>query len=350
MTEDLLKLLRCPVTRSGLVLEIISSGKKKYFDGEEEIVENGILYAGEDWFFPVINGIPRLTVEAFLDYEYFLIKHEKNYIRRKEKLLAKNKSLLNYAVKKNKRTKKSFELEWKLFNYEEDKTWSAGKEKMIERFLAETSETRNSLNNKLILDAGCGNGLLTQLIAQCGASVVGMDLSVSVESAFKKNNYKNVFFIQGDVQYPPVNFNSFDMVHASGVLICTNNSELSFSRIDPCVKKGGKLSVWLYHPRKNMIHNFFNLLRKITSKLPLTIQYYLYFCTLFPLTFIIKKIKGSKQNKREIMIEIVDWFSPEFRWEHTHEEAEEWFRKRNYTSIAVTTNELFGFNIIGVKN
>jgi hypothetical protein len=60
-------------------------------------------------------------------------------------------------------------------------------------------------------------------------------------------------------------------------------------------------------------------------------------------------MKGNKQNKREMMIDILDWFSPEFRWEHAHDEAAAWYTKRNFHSTKVTTHELFGFNIIGVK-
>ena len=50
-----------------------------------------------------------------------------------------------------------------------------------------------------------------------------------------------------------------------------------------------------------------------------------------------------------MMIDILDWFSPEFRGEHYHDEATGWFLKRNFIDIQVTTNEVFGFNIIGTK-
>src|SRR5205814_8810167 len=137
-----------------------------------------------------------------------------------------------------------------------------------------------SLQGKLIFDAGCGNGLLNQFVAQCGAVILGMDFSNSIERAYQQNTHPNALFIQGDVQFPPVEFTKFDIVHCSGVLIHTNNTELSFSCIEPCVKPGGKLSVWVYHPRKDVIHNLFNFIRRFTSKLPLKFQYYLYTVTI----------------------------------------------------------------------
>jgi 2-polyprenyl-3-methyl-5-hydroxy-6-metoxy-1,4-benzoquinol methylase/uncharacterized protein YbaR (Trm112 family) len=349
MLEKYLSILVCPVTRSALRLHKISVKTKMFSSGEKEIISEGILFADKDWFYPVIDGVPRLLIESFLDHEEFLKANLSEHENRKQYLLKNYSEIIQQAVKKNSRTKKSFEMEWGLFNYDEDKTWELQGEDLLARFLRETDETKESLRGKLIFDAGCGNGQLNQYIARCGAVVVGMDLSRSVERAFLNNKEENAFFLQGDVQFPPLQFEKFDIVHSSGVLICTNNSELTFSRIEPCVKRNGKLSVWLYHPRKNFVHNSFNFLRNYTSKLPIKVQYYLYLFTLFPASYVVKKIKGNKQNAREMMIAIMDWFSPEFRWEHTPEEAKTWFTKRNFSDVKVTTTDTFGFNIIGKK-
>jgi len=349
MKESLLDLLRCPVSRSVLQLQVISTGTKMYDGVNHEIIGSGILFADKDWFYPVIDGIPRLNVESFLDYEDFLRQHLPDYISRKQYLLEKYGSFINYIIQKNRKTKKSFAFEWSLFNYEKDKTWDADSEGMLQRFLQETAETESSLRDKLIFDAGCGNGKLNELIAEKNTTILGMDFSTSIERAYQRNTRSGALFIQGDVQFPPVAFEKFDIVHCSGVLIATNNTELSFSCIEPCVKKGGKLSVWLYHPRKDFIHNSFNFLRRFTSKLPLRVQYYLYLFTLFPVSYIVKRLKGNPENSREMMINILDWFSPEFRWEHSHTEAAAWYYKRDYDNVQVTTTSIFGFNITGVK-
>lgn len=349
MQESLLELLRCPVTRGKLTLFKIKLGKKKLDNKEVEVVDEGVLYAGELWFYPVIKGIPRLNVEAIIDYEVFLKMHVPDFNHRKESLLAKYSDLLNIVVQKNKRTKESFAKEWAFYDNKADKTWNADAAGIIKRFLHETDETLDSLSGKIIFDAGCGNGALNCLLAQKGIVNVAMDFSNSIEKPYDANQFSAVHFIQGDVQFPPLIFDHFDIVHCSGVLIHTTNTELSFSCIDPTVKPGGKLSIWLYHHRNSFIHRLFNRLRKITSKLPLTLQYYLYLITIFPISFVIKKIKGNKQNSREMMLAIFDWFSPEFRWEHGHEEAAAWFYKRDYSSVKVTSDEVFGFNIIGKK-
>jgi len=350
MLESQLSLLRCPVTRSTLRLQVIKKSVRSFRGEELPFIEEGILFAAGDWFYPIIGGIPRLLVEAFIDYADFCKKHLPDYDKRSAQLHQQYNRLIRYATRKNRRTKQSFSLEWSFFDYEHTKTWDAPKDAMLARFLEETAETAESLRGKWIFDAGCGNGLLNQLMAESGAQVVAMDLSNGVERAYAQNQYPSVLYIQGDLQFPPVAFAQFDIVQCSGVLICTNNTELSFSCLEPCVKPGGKYSVWLYHPRKDAIHNLFNFIRRYTSRLPLRLQYYLLLVTIFPLSYIIKRIKGNKQTVREMIIYILDWFTPEFRWEHEPTEASAWFNKRRYTSVQVTTVELFGFNITGVKD
>jgi len=288
-------------------------------------------------------------VEAFLDHSDFLQNAGINYSTVRENLFIKYGALVKYAVEKNKRTKESFAKEWTVYNYDKDNTWDADDKGMVERFLKETDETRLSLKNKIIFDAGCGNGKLESLIASDCSSIVAMDFANCIEAAYTRNRFSNVYFIQGDVQFPPLSFKYFDIVHCSGVLIHTNNAELSFSCIEPTVKDTGKLSIWLYHPGKGFIHRFFNFVRRFTSKLPLTFQYYLYRVTIFPISYIIKKMKGNKQNSREMMVSILDWFTPEFRSEHEHAEAVSWFYKRGFTKVKITTVDKFGFNIIGEK-
>jgi SAM-dependent methyltransferase len=349
MQEALLPLLRCPVTREQLTLSVIKKADKKFGNETVSVIEEGVLYAAADWFYPIIKGVPRLTVEAFLDYSDFLQVVENNYALRKENLYKKYGAVIRYAIKKNKRTRESFAKEWSVYNYDKDKTWDADDTGMVERFLKETGETRLSLKDKIIFDAGCGNGKLESLIAPECTSVIAMDFSNCIEEACYRNDFSNVHFIQGDVQFPPVPFKYFDIVHSSGVLIHTNNAELSFSCIEPAVKAGGKLSVWLYHPVKDKVHRFFNSVRKITSRLPLTFQYYLYLVTIFPLSWCIKKLKGNKQNSREMLVSILDWFTPEFRSEHEHTEAMAWFLKRGYNKVNITTVDKFGFNITGEK-
>lgn len=349
MQDTLLPFLRCPVTRREFTIDIKKKSKKILDAAETTVIEEAVLFTQDGWFYPVIKGIPRLNVEAIYDYADFLRSVLPDYAARCTALQQNFAPLLKLVQKKNRRTKASFALEWGVYDYGNDKTWGADADGMLKRFLEETAETVESLQGKMIFDAGCGNGFLNVLLAQNGIANIAMDFSSSIEMAYQKNNNSLVHFIQGDVQFPPVEFDHFDIVHSSGVLIATNNTELSFSCLVPLVKQGGKLSVWLYHPRKDFIHNLFNRIRKLSSRLPLRFQYYLYKFTIFPVAYIVKRAKGNQENSREMMVNILDWFTPEFRWEHDHEEACSWFYKRNFTDVKITTNEMFGFNITGQR-
>ncbi len=347
MQEKIVSLLRCPVTRTPLRLEKITSNHNHSFAAGE--ISDAILWASEDWFYPVIKGIPRLIPEAIIDYPDFLAQHIPDFEQRVNVLREKYRELIEGVIRKNKRTRESFALEWGLYDYEADKTWDADNTGKLNLIFRETDETPDSENGKWIFDAGCGNGQLDILLSKTGASRIAMDFSGSIERAAARNTSSQLNFIQGDIEFPPLIFDYFDIVHSSGVLHHTADTEKALASIETCVKKAGKLSVWLYHPRNNWSHHLFNRFRNWSSKWPLRAQYNFYLLTIFPASFIIKKMKGNPQNRREMMIDILDWFTPQFRWEHTPSAVFSWFFKRGYEDIRVTTREKFGFNMIGKK-
>ena len=112
MDLSLLHLLRCPVTRSGLQIQVISKSRKQFQGKEREIIHEGILFAERDWFYPVINGVPRLIVEAFEDYADFFETHLHDYKIRINTLKQNYTELISYVVNKNRRTKESFSQDW----------------------------------------------------------------------------------------------------------------------------------------------------------------------------------------------------------------------------------------------
>ena len=72
-----------------------------------------------------------------------------------------------------------------------------------------------------VLDAGCGEGVLTCLVAQQGMNVVGIDISApNVEAARRLTTEWNVpaQFLQADAEHLPFPDNSFDVVLSSHVL------------------------------------------------------------------------------------------------------------------------------------
>ena len=121
-----------------------------------------------------------------------------------------------------------------------------------------------------MLEGGCGKGRHTQLAAQWGArDVVGIDLSVAVESAFAATrDLENVHVVQADIYHLPFP-RVFDYAFSVGVLHHLPDPRGGFKSLASRVKPAGHLSAWVYGAENNeWITRFVNPLRqRITSKI-----------------------------------------------------------------------------------
>jgi len=343
-------LLKCPLTKTTLRFELISEFDRTYNNIVTKEVKEGILFSDTGFVFPVIDGIPRMLIEAHLDYAEWFREHLPNFDTVKKELHSKYPGLIRHCVKKNRKTKQSFAFEWGLLNYEkQDKVWHDDEAGLENLFFNESEENATTLKGKRIIDVGCGHGLNARAIAKFCDNVVGVELGKSIENAYKNNSCENVWFAQADLQFLPFANHTFDILLSGGVLHHTPNTELAVCNVEPVLKPSGKLCIWLYHQQKSIIHNFLNNLRKLTSRMPIRLQFVAYLIFIFPVTYSFKRLKGRKLNWREEMIDLLDTLSPVYRNEHRHDEAASWLNKKGYTNIKVTTAGQYGFSIVGTK-
>jgi len=332
-------------------LEVISDFEKNYDDKVITEIADGFLFSESGFVFPIINGIPRFLLESIYDYSDFFEKHLTDHKKLKDDLQIRYKDLLNYCIKKNKKTKLSFEFEWSFLKPDKkDKIWHEDVSTLQSVFLNETGEAAEYFTNKTVTDVGCGHGLMTSKISEISKLAIGVELSKAVENAYLNNKSSNACYIQGDLQFLPFDEQSLDVLYSSGVIHHTNNTELSLSLIEPVVKKEGKICLWLYHPQKSLLHNFNLFLRNITRRMPLKLTFLFLTVFVFPFTFSIKKIKNKKHlSYREEIIDLLDGFTPEFRFEIPHDLAIVWLQRRKFEKIKITTTNQFGFSIVGEK-
>jgi SAM-dependent methyltransferase/uncharacterized protein YbaR (Trm112 family) len=349
MLQKHFALIVCPVCSHKPELQILSEGERIYDGGKIREINEAIIFSACGFFFPVVDGIPRLQVEAVYDYSTFLQKNMNDYELRLKNLTQKQNALLQYCVKKNKRSKASFEMEWGFLQPEKkDRLWAGSQSDLPKVFLDECRFTPNEVKSRLTLDAGCGHGLTTTAIAGLTGMAVGMELSRAVDDAYKRNSNSNIFFVQADVQYPPFAEATFDILYSSGVIHHTNSTRDTLNRIISLVKSKGRICLWLYHPQDKPLHHFSLRLRKIFSRMPLRLAAVLITVFLFPVSFAYKKIRGKKDlNYREELINLFDAFTPEFREEIPHDTAEGWLKQSSCKGIKITTTDQFGFSIIG---
>ncbi len=349
MQEKLLSYLRCPVSRQKLEMIVIDRIIKTYTDETIDEINSAILYSPNGFVFPVIKGIPRMQVESILCFDDFWLANFPDYKERKNKLLAEYADILNRCYKKNKATRQSFSFEWSILKRDgAEKVWHDDVTQLKNQVLKEIDEI--NLEGKRVVDIGCGHGLSSVSMANAGAKVIGIDLSYSIEEAYEQLLNSNVFFVQADLQFPPLENNDFDIVYSSGVIHHSNNTELSFNIIQNLVKKQGKVSIWLYHRTKSILYNLALAARKVTIHIPPRIQFWIYMFTLMPVYFIILNSKGKKLNWREVMIDLLDSFTPYHRFEHSPVEATCWYAKMGFGDIKITDQNFFGFSITGTKN
>ena len=109
----------------------------------------------------------------------------------------------------------------------------------------------NNINTYHILDAGCGTGYLTGIIARYAPDVIGLDNSaVSIEIAKQHNkDNDNVKFEIGSLEnYSKTHLNEFNFIVAHLVLHVVENLNMNIQSISYCLKKGGVLLITIPHP------------------------------------------------------------------------------------------------------
>jgi SAM-dependent methyltransferase len=130
--------------------------------------------------------------------------------------------------------------------------------------------------DKVVLDAGCGNGRHAFYAAKYGArEVVGMDLSDAVDTAYENvGKMPNAHVVQGDINHPPfaraAEGGPFDFIYSIGVLHHMPDPEAGFQSLVRFVRPGGAIFAWVYGRENNaVVHGFINPLREnVTTRIP----------------------------------------------------------------------------------
>jgi ubiquinone/menaquinone biosynthesis C-methylase UbiE len=259
-----------------------------------------------------------------------------------------------------RKTQATFSFEWKMFRFGE-RNWGQDIAVRKDLFLRGMDVRRATLKGRLIFDAGCGSGLLSMEMAKSfGMEVVALDLAFGIEQAYEKNRSPYVHFVQGSVLEPPVQDGVFDYLYCAGVLVALPDTREGFKSIIRTLRQGGRGFIWVYHPIDSVHHpdelnkmRLYNWIRrKITSRLPIRLQYILYL-SLMP-AFLVKQsiekylgINRAAQTWREKMQGMFDFFSPLYQNRHEESEVVEWFSAEGFSNVAVAYKEQYGFAVRG---
>ncbi|GAB1413102.1 MAG: hypothetical protein AMXMBFR31_01630 [Candidatus Desulfobacillus denitrificans] len=228
------------------------------------------------------------------------------------------------------------------------------------RFLKETGWPASGLDGQLILEAGCGAGRFTRLLAGTGAKVLSFDYSSAVEVSREQNgSFPNVAFAQADILAMPFADGSFDRVFCHGVIQHTPDPAAAFQALNRVLRRGGLLSFDVYH-RDGRIRPWKSkyLWRPITTRMnPDRLLSFLewFIPKWLPIDTIIKRIPllgnylgavipcwnyfftdlEPADKVRWAIMDTFDALAPTYDLPVTRSEVVKWFRSAGYTNFEV---------------
>ena len=135
------------------------------------------------------------------------------------------------------------------------------------------------INNKIVLDAGCGSGRWTKYIVDKAKHVELVDPSESIFVAAKLlKKFKNVTINHASIDNLPFKNEYFDFIMSLGVIHHIPSMDLALKHLTKKLKKEGKILLFIYYNLENsgiiykMIFFLSSILRYVISKLPFILK------------------------------------------------------------------------------
>ncbi|MFA5148831.1 MAG: methyltransferase domain-containing protein [Candidatus Omnitrophota bacterium] len=318
MNKKLMEILACPECHGGL-----------------KEAEGALLCGDCGKAYPVVRGIPRFVESQ------------------------------NYAS--------SFGYQWNKFTAEQLDSYN-GTNCSEKRLYSETGWSKDWMEGKWILDAGCGAGRFLDVASKSKAFTVGIDISNSVEGAQRYlKGRDNVFLVQASIYKLPFRDSTFDGLYCIGVIQHTPDPAKTLGSLPRVLKKGGKIAVTIYEKRRWTLFCGKYLVRPLTKRMnkkTLLFMIRLLMPVIFPITEVLFRIGGLNKlfafvipvanyvdNKQLSIKQRYDWaimdtfdmLSPYYDQPQTQADAERSLRGAGIGQIRRMA-ENPGLNLTGVKS
>jgi SAM-dependent methyltransferase/uncharacterized protein YbaR (Trm112 family) len=238
----------------------------------------------------------------------------------------------------------TFGHQWSQFDYDKDRTWGSTEAERLQHFLEETGKPRQWFVDKVVADAGCGNGVLSHAISTLGCRVVATDVSRSVLAARARFPERQLFFVQADLMRSALRPRAFDLIYCGGVLHHTQSTRASLSQLIEALAPGGTIYLWLYWRVPGLRSRMKLELRRLVAPLPTRLKHAL----VLPVAMqgFIRDWAGARRRTwREHVLTQLDFFTPRYRWEHTPEEVHGWLREMGLSDIETPIEDRDGFGV-----
>jgi SAM-dependent methyltransferase len=240
MKRTILDLLLCARCRGALCLETFRRDRVSV-NGRtvEEITEGALHCASCSAAFPIVAGVPRLLSPALL--AHVRTRHPRFFTEHPEFEVAEpaGDEPLRDTLESFTRQRLDFELP----GPEHAAQWRAN----LERNLGDALPLHR-LQGRLVLDVGCGFGRHIHVARECGAEVLGVDLSGGVDVAYRHAMGRwQCHVVQANLFDRPLRDGAFDVVWSFGVLHHMPDPAAGFRALVPFARQdGGMVALWVY--------------------------------------------------------------------------------------------------------
>lgn len=290
MTPGVLEVLRCPACES----RVAPAGE-------------AFRCAGCRRGYPVVNGVPRMVVDA----------------------------------RGGGQIAQSFGFQWRARSrnlFEAGSLYGLSMEEERQSFFDGLGITPDQLAGKRVLDAGCGDGFLLRILGKYPAEVVGIDFNSSIEIPHQNcRHLSNVTVLQADILTPPFAAATFDYVWCEGVLVCTDDPRKGFQILSRLVKPDGRLYVWVYPSERLSIYQRIRDLVRVGHTLPRWLLLPLCYALALPLSMAQRLRRRSRTEPiRAIAFALFDNLSPRVQTRHTVAEVGAWFEENGFSDLRQT--------------
>ena len=251
----------------------------------------------------------------------------------------------------------SFSTEWEHFDDEASRTWHSTVEERGVLFPREMDVSPEALRGKIVLDARCGNGTLSEGIARFGCNVLALDVSERVFAAhhyFAENGCGRAHFIRGSLLNLPVRHKSVDFIYSSGVLHHNPSTLDALRAIIPALKPGGKVYIWVYQREPGMKFRLQLALRRVVAPLPMPLKRTFIYCWSLQSmsrqhlrTLLGLNDAEDRLSWKERVVDLMDIYTPRYRWMHTQDELHRWYRDLGLSDVKTTEVRKWGFGVVG---
>lgn len=225
-------------------LRLNSTPKLQIYKRDGDHVEEGVLWAGEEIWYPIIDGVPCFLTGA--------LEPDLTEFARKHSLPPRQNTPQRVEAAEQAITNKTFSDKWRRFK-------SYGHEPQHQAFLFGWYAKKFGLNDqqelpafyrdrKRVLEVGPGSGFNTKFIAEnCTGEVVALDVSDAAHTTFENTRHLlNCTVVQADLMLAPFPDGHFDLIVADGVLHHTPNTRAAVEALYEKLAPGGQFYFYLY--------------------------------------------------------------------------------------------------------